>query len=75
MPQCSLAECRHCRRRGLIEVAAGHCRIGISLAGQEASDVATIFAEERAGVIFRVALEEEKQAPSALDEQISTGLG
>ena len=52
--------------RGGVEKVLRHRRIGVALAAQEAADVAAVFAQQRARVIFRMALERNEQAPPAL---------
>ena len=60
-------------RRIVVEIAKRQRRIVLTLAGEETRDVAAVFAQESIGLIFRMALEEQKEATVLLGESIHTG--
>src|SRR5437879_8750026 len=58
-----------------IEVALRHRRVGLSLPAEEAPDVSPVFEQQRRGFVFRMALEEDEQAPALLHERVDARLG
>jgi hypothetical protein len=58
---CKLPEVRESAPHLIIEVTARHLRITVHRASEIATDIAAILAEERAGVILRMPLEEDKR--------------
>ena len=54
------------KHRGAVEIILRRLRIGASLAAQETADVAAVFAQQRIGIVFRMALKEDKQRPAVL---------
>ncbi len=61
---------RRQRRPRVIEIAERQRRIVVALAAEEAGGVAAVFAQQRIGVVFRMALEEQKEAAVLLGEGI-----
>src|ERR1022692_4796423 len=58
----------------IIEIAARHLRVAISLASDEAANVSAIFTEQCLWFIFRMALHENRKTIPLLDEDIGTYL-
>ena len=50
-------------QRAVVEVARRRCGMRLSLAAQEAADIAEIFAHQGVGGVFRMPLEEQRRAP------------
>src|SRR5271156_6521713 len=61
--------------RGLIiEIAMRHLGVAISFAGDEPANVSAILTEQRLWVILRMALQENGETPSLLQEHIRPDL-
>src|SRR5689334_3511467 len=58
------------------EVAAWHLRVAVDAAVEEATDIPPVLAEQRAGVVLRMALVKNEEASgwSTLDERVRAGI-
>src|SRR5439155_14957326 len=57
-----------------VKVTTWHGRVGLSLAPEEALDIAAIFEQQRIGFVFRMPLEKDEQAASVFDERVDAAL-
>src|ERR1700723_46959 len=63
-----------CRSR-IIEIATRSLGVTVSFPSHESAYVPAIFAEQCFGVVFRMALQENRETRSLLDEEVGTDLG
>ena len=57
-------------RRRVVEIAERQRRILGTFAAEKAGGIAAVFAQQRIGVVFRMALEEEREAAVLLGESV-----